>query len=114
MMYQAWCWTSPGENNIFFNITFNTNKQAFLCVRNLQPAAGCRIYDLERPAAVSPDWDTNHTGLEKNKTMNRIRHDGRKMYRTREGLFTFGVISGVKLKKFDRVIWKTVHIDPVL
>lgn len=37
-----------------------------------------------------------------------------KYTRTRERLFTFGVISGVKLKKFDWVIWKTVHIDPVL
>lgn len=32
----------------------------------------------------------------------------------KEGLYTFGVISGVKLKKFDGVIRKTVHVYPVL
>lgn len=36
------------------------------------------------------------------------------MNRTRDRLFTFGVVSGVKLEKFNRVVWKTVHIDPVL
>lgn len=35
-------------------------------------------------------------------------------YTETKGLYTFGVISGVELKKFDRVVGKTVHIDPVL
>lgn len=35
-------------------------------------------------------------------------------YTEAKGLYTFGVISGVKLKKFDRVVGKTVHKDPVL
>lgn len=30
-----------------------------------------------------------------------------------EYLLTFRIISGVKLEKFDRIIWKAVHIDPV-
>lgn len=29
-------------------------------------------------------------------------------------LLTFRIISGVKLKKLDRIIWKAVHIDSVL
>jgi len=28
--------------------------------------------------------------------------------------FTFGVVSGVELKQFDRVLWETVDVDPVL
>lgn len=120
MMFQVWCWTSPEENNVVLYITFSLNHWyifLFLCVCNLQPTAGCHIYDLERPAAVSPDLDINHTDLEERVGFIKcspVGHDGRKIYRTREGLFTFGVISGVKLKQFDRVIWKTVHIDPVL
>lgn len=35
-------------------------------------------------------------------------------YTETKGLYTFGVISGVELKKFDGVVGKTVHIDPVL
>lgn len=27
---------------------------------------------------------------------------------------TFGIVSGVKLKQFDWVVWKTVHVDSVL
>lgn len=34
------------------------------CVFNLQQAASCHIYDLEKPATASPDWDINHTNLE--------------------------------------------------
>lgn len=36
------------------------------------------------------------------------------MERSSTQAVTFGVISGVKLKKLDGVVRKTVHIDPVL
>lgn len=29
-------------------------------------------------------------------------------------LLTFRIISGVKLKELDGIIWKAVHVDPVL
>lgn len=69
-MYQVLCWTGPVESNICF-LHFEKELTDFInvCIIcfhlfNLQPAAGCHIYDLERPAAASPDWDINHTNLE--------------------------------------------------
>lgn len=39
---------------------------------------------------------------------------GRRTRRRKRSLSTFGVVSGVKLEKFNGVVGKTVHIDPVL
>lgn len=39
---------------------------------------------------------------------------GRKTRRRKRSPSTFGVVSGVKLEKFNGVVGKTVHIDPVL
>lgn len=39
---------------------------------------------------------------------------GQKTRRRKRSLSTFGVVSGVKLKKLNGVVGKTVHVDPVL
>lgn len=82
-------------------------------VRYSQPAAGCRIYDLETPATASPDWDTDHTDLEDRTMLGPDPDHGRGSTEPGQGV-TFGVVSGVKLKEFDWVVGETVDIDPVL
>lgn len=39
---------------------------------------------------------------------------GWKTWRRKRRLSTFRVVSGIKLEKFNRVVGKAVHIDPVL
>lgn len=129
-MYRAWCWTNPEGSNTF-NGHFEPQLSDFIAcffVFNLQPAAGCHIYDLERQATAFPDWDISHTNLEESLVqfraamINRLCNNYRvvilfkfiKVFNSVEELFTFGIISGVKLKKFNWVVWKTVNINPVL
>lgn len=93
------------------SITFSQTKGiTMVCCHHLQPAVNCRTCDQEKQVTVCPDWDINHTGLEEMSQL--IKLNGEIMMQT--GLLTFRVISGVKLKKLDRIIWEAIHIDPVL
>lgn len=92
-------------------ITFSeTNGVSTVCWRHLQPAVNCRTCDQEKQAIVCPDWDINHTGLEEMSQLMKLKGE----IMMPMGLLTFRIISGVELKKLDRIIWEAVHIDPVL